>query len=200
MELLEEYLKRHSISEPIVRYSDKAQLLLTARTEKTQYRWLHLEIDLKQEPNKPPYFYFRVAANPTVYTTPDFTYSSCHHEKVITEHSWNWDDFDINIKEWCKVNSRQYLAIELKNAIPICWKMFVINNDRWISNYLPVRMLDDLHASLFSANMPEPIMRIEEWLRDRHERAYNSWQAVRKNFDSSNYADWLAEMVNLSGK
>lgn len=198
MELLEEYLLRHKITEPVVRYPDKAQLLLTARSEKSQYRWLHLEIDFKQEVNKPPYFYFRVSANPTIYSTPDFNFSSCYHEKVVTEHSWNWDDFDTNITEWCKSNGRQYSAIELKNAIPICWKMFVINHDRWLANCLPLRMIGDLHASLFSGNMPESIMRIEEWMRDQHERAYNSWQAVRKNFDSRSYADWLAVMVNMN--
>ncbi len=200
MELLEEYLKRHEIKEPVVRYSDKSQLLLSSKSDKAIHRWLHIEIDLRQEPNKPPYFNFRVAANPTIYTTPDFSYSSCHHEKVLSEQGWDWDSFELNIKEWCKDHSRSYHAINLKDAIPICWKMFVVNNDRWLANHLPIRMIDDLHGSLFSAKAPDFIMKIEEWLRDRHERAYSSWLMVRKNFDTNYYADWLADMVNFNTK
>ena len=198
MELLEEYLNRHKITAPVVRYPDKAQLLLMGRTDKSPHKWLHLEIDLKQESNKPPYFLFRVAANPSIYSTPDFNYSSYHYEKVITQENWNWEDLDLNLRNWCQANTAQYRAVELKNAIPICWKMFVINNDRWLASFLPFRMIENLHRSLFSDNIPEAIVTIEEWLRDRHEKTYSSWQAIRKNFDPTNYADWLAEMVNIS--
>lgn len=198
MELVEEYLFRHKIIEPVVRYPEKAQLLLTARIEKNPYRWLHLEIDFKQEQNKPPYFFFRVAANPTVYSTFDFSYSGCHHEKVLADNTWSWDEFEINLREWCKSWGKNYSAIELKNAIPICWKMFVINNDRWLANNLPLKMIWDLHASLFSERISDSIMKIEEWLRERNERVYNSWRSIKKSFDTDSYADWLVEIINTN--
>ncbi len=199
MELLEEYLARHAMKrmkQPVARYNDKSQLLLISKSDKATYKWLHLDIDLKEKQNEPPKFYYRIASNPTLYSTPDFSHTSYQYEKVVTDGYWEWEQYEKNILDLCKAYSTDYSAVTLELAIPICWKMFVTNNDRWLANSLPIKMIEHLHDSICGEDQSKSIMAIEGWMRERHERIFSSWQAVKKNFDVNNYASWLAEIIN----
>lgn len=200
MDLVDEYFVRHKASIPFVKYADKSQLILQHKDKKPG--WINVDITSKNEPNHPAFYNFSVFGSPVIYTTPDFNHFSQHHEKLITEQRWEWDQYETNLVEWARQISVSHRAVRSNDAVVVCWQMFLINYDSWLANFVPCRLLPTVHKSIFSESAVEKlaaIKKVELWLNDRHDRVCTAWSMMRRQLDAKNYADWLADLVNSFG-
>lgn len=200
MDLQEEYYVRRKVPAHLVKYVSRASLIMKAKEEaKLDWNWLHISIDMKQEPNHPAYYQFVVAANPVIYASADFSHFSYHHTKVLSDARWEWDQYEVNVRQWADEIARTYVAVPSHEAVFVSWEMFLANYDAWLANFLPYRVIDHLAGSLESTDTDSRIRCIgyvENWIREKYERVYACWRNIRQQLDHNTYADWLAAMVN----
>lgn len=199
MDLIDEYALRTNLDRPIIKYADKATLALRSRKSihdlpPGKPQWLSFSLDTRIEPNRPPFFHMLVTGNPTFYATPDFSHCTYQHEQVLIEDTVEFDDYESKIGGWADSIKKDYVAVKSNDAIGMCWQMYCANYDRWFANFLPHRMIKILCESISGQN--QAIFEIEQWMRQRHEKVFSSWVAVKKTLDNNHYADWLAEVVN----
>ncbi len=199
MEIHEEYIARRKVKSPIVRFVDRANLILKARQKDGEWSWLHVNITSNPDPNHPLKYSFVVSANPTLYTTEDFKHFS-NHSKVLKDQTWEWDQYEPGILAWAKEHAGKYVAITSVDAVFIAWEMFVTNYDAWLANFLPISFQEQVYTSLIEeidrALRINAIKDIEEYMREKYERVYLQWKNIKNVIEQKNYADWLAQIVN----
>jgi hypothetical protein len=210
MDLQEEYFRRKTVPAHLIKYPERANLILRAKETwegrngvKPEWNWLHVSIDLRQEPNHPAQFQFVVAANPVIYASADFSHFSYQNTKIITDSRFEWDQYENSVLQWAKQHATQYVAVPSSEAIFVSWEMFLANYDSWIANFLPYRVIDWLSESLHNEDVDsrlEAIRSVEEWIREKYERVHACWRNIRQQLDQKNYADWFAEVINDLGK
>lgn len=210
MDLQEEYFRRKTVPAHLIKYPERANLILRAKetwegrkNSKPDWNWLHVSIDLRQEANHPAQFQFVVAANPVIYASADFSHFSYQNTKIITDSRFEWDQYEGGIIQWAKQHAPDYVAVPSSEAIFVSWEMFLANYDSWIASFLPTRVIDWLSQSLSGDKVDvrlEAIKFVEEWIREKYERVYSCWKNIRQQLDQKNYADWLAVVVNDLGK
>lgn len=200
MDLIDEYALRTKLNRPILKYVDKATLILRSRKSIHDLplgkpQWISFSVETRVEPNRPPFFYMLVTGNPVFYTTPDFSHCTYQHEQVLSEHNMEFDEYHSKISVWAESVKKDYVAVKSEDAIGMCWQMYCVNYDRWFANFLPHRMIKVLCESISGQN--QAIAEVEQWMRQRHEKIFSSWITIKKSLDNTHYADWLADIVNV---
>jgi len=202
MDLQEEYIRRRKVSTPVVRYVEKASLILRAKEGKqVPTNLLHLSIDYRQDTNHPSSYQFVVSANPVIYSTVDFSNFAYQHTKILLDQKWEWDQYESNLLAWVATNAESYVAIPSSEAVLVSCQLFLTNHDSWFANFMPCRVIDQLVYTLTgeTASKISYINHVEEWLKSKYERVYACWKNIRQSLDNRNYADWLADIVNRKG-
>jgi len=201
MELHEEYLKRRRVKAPCIKYVDRANLILKAKTKDSEWAWLHINITSNGDQQHPLKYTFVVSANPTLYSTPDLNHFS-QHSKVLKEHTWEWDQYEEGLVGFAREHAGKYVAITSQDAVYVAWEMFVTNYDAWLAHFLPVRMQESVYQSLAlpsgdgRSSKMVAIKEIEEFIREKYERVHMCWKNIKGAIEQKNYADWLAKVVN----
>jgi len=204
MDLQEEYVARRKVNASVIKYVDRANLILKSKSKDGEWAWLHVNIAAAGDNNHPQKFNFVVSANPTLYTTQDFQHFT-NHSKVLKEHTWEWDQYEHGLLEWVKEHAGKYVAITSCDAVFVAWEMFTTNYDTWIANFLPYRIQEQVFVSLNDekAELTRPqriaaIRDVEEFIKEKYERVFLSWRNIKGAIEQKNYADWLAKVVNDS--
>jgi hypothetical protein len=206
MDLQEEYFRRKKVPADLIRYVDRANLILRAKNGsgpgKSEWNWLHLTIEVRNENNHPAQYQFVVAANPVIYASPDFSHFSYHHTKVVSEFRWEWDQYESGLADWINKHAKDYVAVPSSEAVFVSWEMFLANYDSWLANFLPYRVIDWLAGSLTGSKEERLncIQRVETWIAEKYDKVHACWKNIRNNLDQRNYADWLADVVNRISK
>jgi len=206
MELHEEYLTRRGVKAPCIKYVDKANLILRAKGQGSEWSWLHVNITSNGDTAHPQKYTFVVSANPTLYSTAEMNHFS-QHSKVIDEQTWEWEQYESGLVKFCKDNAKNYTAIFSRDAVFVAWEMFVTNYDSWIAHFLPYRVQENVYTSLsldVSEHAPMParaakyqaIKSVEDILREKFDKVHLSWKNIKAAVEQKNYADWLAKVVN----
>jgi len=200
MDLHEEYVHRRKVKAPLIKYVDRANLILKSKDKGNEWAWLHVNIASAGDNNHPQKFSFVVSANPTLYTTSDFQHFS-NHSKVLKEHSWEWDQYEPGLLEWAKEHAGKYMAITSCDAVFVAWEMFATNYDTWIAHFLPFRMQENVYVSLNDTDEVRTarisaIKEVEDYIKEKYERVYSCWKNIKGAIEQKNYADWLAKVVN----
>ncbi len=199
MEIHEEYITRRKVKSPLIRFVDRANLILKSRKKDGEWGWLHVNILSEGDANHPLKFNFVVSANPTLYTTEDFKHFS-NHSKVLKEYKWEWDQYEPGLLIWAKENAGNYVAITSVEAVFVAWEMFVTNYDAWLANFLPNRFQEHVYLSLIEesdrALRINAMKEVEDYMRDKFERVYSQWKNIKGAIEQKNYADWLAQIIN----
>jgi len=197
MDLHEEYWSRRKVAAPLVKYPDRANMILKALDKNNEWGWLHVSINFTGDGQHPGQYQFVVSANPIIYSTPDFNHFS-NHSKVISENRWEWDQLEPEVIKWAQSQKGKYQAVDSQDAIFVAWEMFVSNYDAWMANFLTFRVQDKIFHTLKGQRTTRlaAIKEVENYIKDRYERVYICWKNIKGAIEQKTYADWLAKIVN----
>lgn len=199
MDLHEEYIQRRKVKAPIIKYVDRANLILRSKNKDNEWAWLHINIASNGDQQHPMKFTFVVSANPTLYTTQDFQHFS-NNSKVLKEQTWEWEEYEVGLISWAKEHAGKYSAISSNDAVFVAWEMFITNYDTWMAHFLPLRLQEQLYNSLnekdSKAQRIASIKDVEAFINEKYERVYLCWKNIKTAIDQKNYADWFAKVVN----
>lgn len=199
MDLHEEYIQRRKLKAPIIKFADRANLILKSKSKDNEWAWLHVNISSNGDNNHPQKWSFVVSGNPNLYTTPDFQHFS-NYSKVIKEKSWEWDQYEPELMDWIKESAGNYTAITSSDAIFVAWEMFATNYDAWIAHFMPFRLQEFFYSSLEDGKKRQDrlnaIKKIEDFIQDRYDKVFVCWRNIRSAIEQKNYADWLAKIIN----
>lgn len=198
MDLHQEYWDRKKVKAPMIRFVDRGNLILKAKG-KSEWAWLHINITSNQDVTHPMKYSFVVSANPQLYATSDMSHFA-QQSKVVKEHVWEWEQYEIGLVEWAKEHAPNYKAITSQDAVFVAWEIFITNYDAWIANFLPYRIQDGIYRTVCENNSMtqrlEDIKLVEDHLREKYERVFLCWKNIKGAIEHKNYADWLAKIIN----
>jgi hypothetical protein len=196
MDLHEEYWNRKKVTVPLVKHTEKANLILRAKGN-AEWAWLHVSISTETDGNHPSYYKFVVSANPVIYSTPHFEHFS-QHAKIIEDRKWEWEQFEPEVVKWAEDQSASYVAVTSEDAIFVAWEMFVSNYDTWMANFLSIRIQETIFHTIRGSrsNRLAAIKDVEDYIRERFEKVHICWKNIKSSIEQKNYADWFAKIIN----
>lgn len=202
MDLQEEYFGRKKVPAFLIKYADRASLILRAKPgANVEWNWIQVSINSRADGNHPNVYHFVVSANPVIYASADFSHFSYNVTKELLNIRWEWEDYENNLLNWAKKQRENYVAVTGEEAVFVSWEMFLVNYDSWLANFLPNRVIDWICDSLVGdkASRLASIVEVEKWISSRYDKIYACWQGIKQNIDNRCYADWLGAVVNGSG-
>jgi len=124
MRLHEEYVRRHGLDIPVIRFDSRSNLFL--KTKDAPFRWSIFNIIWRPQIGKPGYYEF-VQMNPLHNGQGEF----CCREK---DHYVYWDQYESELTKIIKeYRDGGYCSIPSQFRNLMAWEMFVYMYDGWMS-------------------------------------------------------------------
>lgn len=194
MNLVSEYLNRHSLKVPVVLSTATGSLFLRSKNSDKRCRWSLVSID-----------YVAAKYHPGTYRV--ITMKPIHNGLIakgrlfdpVASNDLFWDEYESFLLDWAKDQTLQAVDNE-KEVLIVAWEMFVYGGDKRLARFA------NREDFFNSVNIDLP-------LKDRHAACiqminilcsdpnyhslFRSWQGEMKRYiNKDKYSYWLAELVN----
>lgn len=198
MYLHEEYIKRHNLEVPLVRYSEYVNLFLRTK----DFKWQVLSGEWREDDRHPGKYFFRwLRPKHNSYTEREWFEDIADFDPIY------WDQYEDFIYKWIRSSrfTRQsgFYAVEDEPEVSLtAWEIFLYTHDGWLA-----RNVED---PAFSHLVMESTRRD----KDCHER-YGDYmlalemianEGIMDNFNCRistytwSYSNWLAKIINDTRK
>lgn len=193
MFLNEEYFRRHSIIAPLVKASERSNLIFRSAKKRWKTPWVIFEITKIQEVNyRPPYFVFK-------FLEP--LYDGCEKPKFykkISEKRVYFDQYELEIINHIELFQGLNPISDLAEAKIAAWEIFLYCSDRR-SSQIPIRLREDLWKSIDN-ELPIEIRMLaqENIIKKLHRRSnlIQKWIDISTYCNPLSYANWLAKIIH----
>lgn len=190
MQLHEEYIHRHNLDVPVVRYDSSSQIILRSKESPLQWRI----ISCRWRTNGYHPGYFEVSCKKPV--------RNGHYQdnalKNVAMDNLYWDDYERKILNLVSNMKNDYVAISDKESDLAAWEIFLLIYDTWLSQNMPKEFYEHVCESI-------------DWNSSysSRKRAYRNSLMYIKGSDvcdayiyqikwlSSRHSKWLEDLVNV---
>jgi hypothetical protein len=141
MRLHEEYILRHNLNIPVIRYDSKSNLFL--KTKEAPFRWSIFNISWRNQSGRPGFFEF---------TRMEPLYNGNGAFRCADKgHCVYWDKYESEIFQVLQeYKEKKFFAVQNKIRNLVAWEMFLYMYDEWISE----RMDDRFYQQVERSTMP----------------------------------------------
>lgn len=192
MHVHEEYIKRHKLNVPLIKYPEFVSVIL-----KKEFSWQILTCEWHEATTHPGKYHFR-------WLKP--IYNSCMDrewfEDVLIIEPMYWDEYEAFVNYWLKtlrfMESPSFQAATTPIEIALAtWEMFLFVHDDWIAfNIKQNKFYDLVYESTNSSKDTYDRYQSYTEASDMIENGMLEDFQFRVSSYIWNYSDWLADLLN----
>lgn len=141
MHLHEEYILRHKLDVPVVRYDKKANVFL--RTQSFPYNWGILSTQWHEPQIHPGYF--EINFSEPIHNS---FHRSAYFSKVMSWSQVYWDDYEkilLGCVNACRETNLK--VVPSQERVLVAWQMFLLIFDSWLAQHMKLEFFQFVEQS-----------------------------------------------------
>lgn len=129
MRLHEEYIHRHKLNVPVVRYDSTSQVVLHSKA--TPLQWRIITCRWRTHGSRPRPGYFEVCCKSPVHNG---YYKEHTLIDIISPKSFHWEEYEGGILSIIDHLKMDFEAVKEKESLLAAWQIFIFIYDSWLAN------------------------------------------------------------------
>ena len=192
MRLHEEYITRHRLEIPVIRFDSRSNLFL--KTKDAPFRWSIFNITWRPQSGRPGFFEF-VRMEPI--HDGHGAFRCAERDKYVY-----WDQYDNEVTKIVKhYKENGYYAVQSKARSLMAWELFLFMFDGWLSEKMDASFYKQVEISTTtSLDVNTRMMAYRCAVRYLSERKDSERQIEMLNYQImpmiSGHSQWLEQLIN----
>lgn len=205
MFLCEEYLSRHKIKVPLIKYVDSGTLFINYGRKiafdcqecggQHESNWLTFSIDWREGSYHPGSYLVRWE----IPSKSNYLGQPMMH--TIQKVTLQWDEYEDYLLDWIIDVDKKEVVLGNKRVVLTAWEMFLYSNDRSIAERVHYdRIFSSIDLGLSIDRRYDCFRDALTYISKYHRDLFKTWRYGMLDECVSDYAYWLGEVVEKHGK